>query len=161
MAIIDTFLAAVSAIAAITQVMIAQQDRLERFPIIEKRGAGHKPELPPGYQKALSELNEEAKNAGDKAADDSRALVRSDPAYLALEREIPEPIVVVMTENVMRCWERLKHFLSDDCYTPVERQLAHMRARRCVCAELIELKRYLRQLPDDLQKQWNACDCDE
>lgn len=156
---IEIFLATVSALSSVTQLMMKQQDRLDQFRILEKRSADARPELPPGYQEVLGEMNDDAKKIGAEAYANAKSIVAAKPEIASLERRIPPAILDAMTANVERCWSRLQHFISDDQYTPIERRISHMRARQCVCDELQELLNYLGSLPDDLQAYWNACNC--
>jgi hypothetical protein len=129
---VEIFFAAASAISAATQVMIAQQERLDRLAALE---------------------------AGRVAYNSSQWNITSNTTLQNVERRIPAPIMETMANNARRCWQRLEHFISDDKYSPEERTTAHKRARECVCTELQEMLNYLGTLPEELQAWWNACGC--
>jgi hypothetical protein len=139
--------------------MIAQEERLSKFRILETRSTSRERNLPPEYLRTLHQLNDEAVVAGQNAFLAPAWSVNVNPELATLARAIPPDILEAMKNNVNRCWERLKHFISQDQYTPDERIIAHSRARKCVCDELQELLNYLGSLPDDLQAYWNACGC--
>lgn len=151
------FLGTVQAITSVAQVMMMQEERLKRFKILYQAGEGNRPELPPGYREELIKLNLEAKQAGE--ASRLKPLIVSTEEVLAIERKLPEAIQEKMVANVMRCWDRLSHFIDENEYTPDERKLSHIRARRCVCNELQELLNYLGALPPELQGYWESCGC--
>lgn len=131
---IEIFLASVSAIAGLTQAMIAQGDRLDKLRALE---------------------------AAQKNFLDPRWSVEHNPQLLLLAASIPEPIMEAMKDNVYRCWTRLEHFISGDQYAPDERTRRHIEARKCVCRELQEMMNYipLESLPEDLQNSWRVCGC--
>lgn len=154
----NTFLAAVSGISATIQVMIAQEQRLKSFRIPEHFSKARRSDLPIEYREVLGSLNEEALQAGEAAFEEEK-LRESSPQTLSLVRKIPKPVQDAMEANVQRCWNRLVEFISDNNYTPIERETAHRFARQCVCRELSIMLEYLGELPEELQGFWNACNC--
>lgn len=155
---IEIFFAAVSAICSSTQVMMMQEERLRRFRIPEQRSLGRR-DLPDDYVSELQNLNDEARKAGESAYKSPDWNATNNPELRLIAKKVPENILEAMKNNVQRCWDRLHHFISNNQYTPQERNIAHMLARKCVCDELVELQNYLGELPEDLQGYWNACGC--
>lgn len=158
---IEIFFSAVSAISSVTQLLMKQEERLERFKnrFPELRSTAKRTDLPSDYLSLIEELNKDAQEVGTDAFSSPRWSVESNPILVTVARQIPDPILEAMKNNVYRCWTRLEHFISDNRYTPEERTRAHVLARQCVCDELQELLKYLGKLPDDLQGFWNACNC--
>lgn len=154
---LETFLQILGALSNAAQLMIAQDLRLKQYPIKEMRSVGGRSELPLGYIRELEKCNTEALSAG------KTALVErvSVPSTLSaeFERKIPEPVRVAMEAHVQHCWNQLVLVLGNSNMPPIQRKLAHHKARQCVCNELEELVRYLGTLPAELQGYWNACGC--
>lgn len=149
------FFGAVQAISSVAQIMMMQEERLKQFEIIHQ--AGGRPDLPQEYRDELLRLNLEAKQAGEESK--RNPIIVSNEELRILEKKIPEFVQEKMVSNVMRCWERLSHFIDGNEYTPDERKISHIRARKCVCNELQELLNYLGTLPADLQAYWDSCGC--
>ncbi len=154
---LETFLQIVGALANVTQLMIAQDQRLKQFPIHETRSSGSRPDLPPAYIQELEKCNKEALAAGQAALSQQISVPKELSNHF--ERKIPDAVRIAMEAQVQHCWNQLVLILGNSNLYPTQRKLAHHKARQCVCNELEELTRYLGTLPADLQGYWNACGC--
>ncbi len=154
---LEIFLQVVGALANVTQLMIAQDQRLRQFPIRETRSSGSRPDLPPAYIQELEKCNREALAAGKAALSQEISV----PTELSnqFERKIPDAVRIAMEAQIQHCWNQLVLVLGNTNLSPTQRKLAHNKARQCVCNELEELTKYLGTLPADLQGYWNACGC--
>ena len=159
--LLNTFLATISALSSLAQVLMAQEQRLERYKdkFPELRSTQPRKDLPSDYLNLVDILNAEAQTASEQAVKSPELTLEKIPELAGITRAIPPAILEAMRNNVQRCWDRLQHFISENHYTPEERQRAHVFARQCICNELSEMINYLGELPADLQQYWNACGC--